>query len=59
MPKWSTTVRLINKVVVEIHEIIPYLWGRPDFTRTTKKWKSAIRSIEYTIKKESQRLNPE
>jgi len=28
---------------------------RPDFTRTTKKRKSAIRSIEYTIKKESQR----
>ena len=24
---------------------------RPDFTRTTKKWKSAIGSIEYTIKK--------
>ena len=28
---------------------------RPDFTRTTKKRKSAIRSLEFTIKKESQR----
>ena len=28
---------------------------RPDFTRTTKKRKSAIRSIEYTIKKKRNR----
>ena len=44
---------LTSKILEIVFPLKRYFYYRPDFMKPTKKRKSASRSIEYTIKKES------